>query len=129
MQLVRESPNTPTRKEDKNESKKKKQFWLTPEEDSEFRRKVDMTGLPQSTVIRMLISGYEPRERPDDRFFQAIKSLYEMISTAQQLLERSHQLGVVDKETVEREMKRWAYFISDIECEFLRPEKSKIKWK
>lgn len=107
----------------------KKQFWLTPEEDSEFRRKVNLTGLPQSSVIRMLISGYEPRERPGDRFFQAIKSLYEMTSTAKQLLERSHQLGVLDKETVESEIKRWAFFISNIEAEFLRPEKSPIKWK
>ena len=107
----------------------KKQFWLTPEEDAEFRRKVDLTGLPQSSVIRMLISGYEPRERPDERFFQAMQTLYEMISTAQMLLERSRQLGVVDKETVEREINRWAYFICNIESEFLRPEKSKIKWK
>ena len=107
----------------------KKQFWFTPEEEAEFKRKVALTGLPQSSVIRMLVNGYEPRERPDDRFFQAINSLNEMIHTAQKLLERSYQFGVVDKDTVEREIKRWAYFISNIESEFLRPEKSSIKWK
>jgi hypothetical protein len=52
-----------------------------------------------------------------------------MIHTAQKLLERSYQLGVADKDTVEREIKRWAYFISNIESEFLRPEKSQLKWK
>ena len=129
VQLVREPPNTPNRKEKEMSNRIKKQFWFTPEEESEFRRKVALTGLSQSSVIRMLVNGYEPRERPDDRFFQAINSLYEMTSTAQQLLERSYQLGVVDKETVEREIKRWAYFISNIESEFLRPEKSPIKWK
>lgn len=107
----------------------KKQFWFTPEEETELRRKVALTGLPQSSVIRMLIKDYEPRERPDDRFFQAINSLNEMIHTAQKFLEKSYQLGVVDKDTVEREIKRWAYFISNIESEFLRPEKSPIKWK
>ena len=76
----------------------------------------------------MLVNGYEPRERPDDRFFQVINSLNEMIHTAQKLLERSYQLGVVDKDTVEREIKRWAYFISNIESEFLRPEKRPLKW-
>lgn len=96
----------------------KKQFWFTPEEEAEFRRKVALTGLPQSSIIRMLIKGYEPRERPDDRFFQAINSLNEMIHTAQKLLERSYQLGVVDKDTVEREIKRWVYFISNIESDF-----------
>ncbi len=129
MQLVRENPNTPNRKEKEMSNRIKKQFWFTPEEEAEFRRKVALTGLPQSSVIRMLIKGYEPRERPDDRFFQAINSLNEMIHTAQKLLERSYQLGVVDKDTVDREIKRWAYFISNIESEFLRPEKSPIKWK
>lgn len=129
VQLVREHPNTPNRKEKEMSNRIKKQFWFTPEEESEFRRKVALTGLSQSSVIRMLVNGYEPRERPDDRFFQAINSLYELTSTAQRLLERSYQLGVVDKETVEREIKRWAYFISNIESEFLRPEKSPLKWK
>lgn len=107
----------------------KKQFWLTPEEDAEFRKKVAMSRLPQSTVIRMLISGYEPKERPDDRFYQVMNSLYEMTNTSKKLLERSYQLGAVDKETVEQEMNRWYEFILDIEYTFLRPEKSKIKWK
>jgi len=129
VQLVRENPNTPNRKEKEMSSRIKKQFWFTPEEEAEFRRKVALTDLPQSSVIRMLIKGYEPRERPDDRFFQAINSINEMIHTAQKLLKRSYQLGVVDKDTVEREIKRWAYFISNIESEFLRPEKSPIKWK
>ena len=111
VQLVRENPNTPNRKEKEMSNRIKKQFWFTPEEEAEFRRKVALTGLPQSSVIRMLIKGYEPRERPDDRFFQAINSINEMM------------------ETVEREIKRWAYFICNIESEFLRPEKSPIKWK
>ena len=119
VQLVRERLNTPNRKEKVMSNRIKKQFWFTPEEEAEFRRKVALTGLSQSSVIRMLVNGYEPRERPDD----------EMTSTAQRLLERSYQLGVVDKETVEREIKRWAYFISNIESEFLRPEKSPFKWK
>ncbi len=88
VQLVRENPNTPNRKEKEMSNRIKKQFWFTPEEETEFRRKVALTGLPQSSVIRMLIKGYEPRERPDDRFFQAINSLNEMIHTAQKLLER-----------------------------------------
>ena len=129
MQLVRERPNTPNRKEKEMSNRIKKQFWFTPEEEAEFRRKVALTGLSQSSVIRMLVNGYEPRERPDDRFFQVINSLNEMIHTAQKLLERSYQFGVVDKDTVEREIKRWAYFISNIESEFLRPEKSPLKWK
>lgn len=85
VQLVRENPNTPNRKEKEMSNRIKKQFWFTLEEETEFRRKVALTGLPQSSVIRMLIKGYEPRERPDDRFFQAINSLNEMIHTAQKL--------------------------------------------
>ena len=106
-----------------------KHILMNKAEAQDLQKKAKRACLSEGGLIRLLLKGYEPRERPDDRFFQAINSLNEMIHTAQKLLERSYQLGVVDKDTVEREIKRWVYFISNIESEFLRPEKSPIKWK
>ena len=106
-----------------------KQFWFTPEEDAEFRRKVALTGLPQTTLIKMLVKGYLPKERPDDRYYEAMNKLYEMINTAQELLNRSYHLGVIEKEIVEKQVKQWTNFILDIEHRFLKPDKNPVKWK
>ena len=106
-----------------------KHILMNKAEAQDLLNKAKRACLSEDGHIRLLLKGYEPRERPDDRFFQAIYSLNEMIHTAQKLLERSYQLGVVDKDTVEREIKSWVYYISNIESEFIRPEKSPIKWK
>ena len=42
----------------------KKQFWLSEKENADFMKKVELSGLSQSAVLRILIKGYEPREKP-----------------------------------------------------------------
>lgn len=49
----------------------KKQVWLSPQEDAELKRKVRLTGLTKAALVRMLIRDYEPREKPDERFYPA----------------------------------------------------------
>ena len=38
----------------------KKQFWLSEKENADFMKKVELSGLSQSAVLRILIKGYEP---------------------------------------------------------------------
>lgn len=70
VQLVRERPNTPNRKEKEMSNRIKKQFWFTPEEEAEFRRKVALTGLHslRHTFATNLVNGIK---QPDG----SIKSL------------------------------------------------------
>lgn len=37
--------------------------WLSKSENAELNRKAKMTGLPKSTVIRLLLKSYEPKEK------------------------------------------------------------------
>lgn len=107
----------------------KKQFWFSEEEDKELKRKADIVGIPQSTLIRMLVKGFIPKEKPEPRFYEAMSELYKMVNTVEHLLNRSYQLGTIEKETVDREMKRWTDFITDIDHRFIKPDKSQLKWK
>ena len=43
----------------------KKQFWLSPKDAEELKRKAELAGLTETAVVRLLIRGYEPREKPD----------------------------------------------------------------
>lgn len=46
----------------------KKQFWLSPKDAEELKRKAELAGLTETAVVRLLIRGYEPREKPDGHF-------------------------------------------------------------
>ena len=48
----------------------KKQFWLSPQDARELKRKAKLCGITETAVIRILLHGYEPKEKPDARFYE-----------------------------------------------------------
>ena len=53
----------------------KKQFWITPEDDEILKLKCEKTCLSEAALMRYLIRGYEPREKPDERFYKSMNDL------------------------------------------------------
>lgn len=107
----------------------KKQFWLSPQEAKELKRKAELAGLTETAVVRLLIRGYDPREKPDGRFYEAMRNLSAIGNNINQLAMKAHTLGFVDALMLKEEALRWHRFQADIEAEFLRPAKSKLRWK
>ena len=46
----------------------KKQVWLNRTEARELQKKAKKACLSEAGLVRMLISGYEPRQQPDESF-------------------------------------------------------------
>lgn len=101
----------------------KKQFWLSPQEVAE------LAGISESAAIRLLLRGYEPREKPDARFYNTMRELSAIGNNINQLAVKANALGFIDAPMLKEETLRWHRFQADIEAEFLRPAKSKLKWK
>lgn len=59
------------------------QFRLTEEEAARLKENVKKTKLTMSTIIRMLLSGYEPREAPNMRFYNDLNRLYDEVCKMQ----------------------------------------------
>ncbi|MCI6254222.1 plasmid mobilization protein [Eubacterium coprostanoligenes] len=107
----------------------KKQFWLSPKDAEELKRKAELVGLTETAVVRLLIRGYEPREKPDGRFYDAMRNLSAIGNNINQLAAKAHTLGFIDVPMLKNEANRWHRFQADIEATFLRPAESKFKWK
>lgn len=88
----------------------KKQYWLSPEDNAELRRKVQLAGIPESSVIRILIRGYEPREKPDDRFYNVMRELNAIGNNINQLVAKANALGFVDVPMLKNEMENGRNF-------------------
>lgn len=41
-----------------------------------LQKKAKKTCLTEATLVRLLVRGYEPREKPDDRFYDFARELY-----------------------------------------------------
>lgn len=83
----------------------------------------------EAALIRLLLRGYEPREKPDERFYDAMRELSAIGNNINQLAIKANALGFVDSQMLKNEALRWHKFQAAIEREFLRPEKSGLKWQ
>ena len=53
----------------------KKQFWFSRDEAQDLQKKAKKTCLTEAALVRLLVRGYEPKERPDERFYDVIASV------------------------------------------------------
>jgi len=101
----------------------KKQFWFSAGEAADLKEKARKTCLTEAALVRLLIKGYEPKERPDARFYTAMQELTHFI---RKLSEISSRTGPLE---IQEEIKRWHQFQMKVEHTFLRPEKNDTKWQ
>ena len=99
-----------------------KQFWLSEEENRILREKAEKTGLPESVLLRALIQGYLPKEKPDDRFYDICATLYCINSDLRKIRTGAERLGLLDSEKLNEEIKRLDEFQSRLEMGYLSPE-------
>lgn len=107
----------------------KKNFWLSRDEAQELAKKARKACLTEAALIRFLIKGYEPREKPDDRFYTAMRELTGIGNNINQLTAKANALGFIDAPELNRELKRLRKFQEDIEREFLCPADAGQKWQ
>ena len=107
----------------------KKQFWFSKVEAQDLKKKAKKACLTEAALIRLLLRGYEPREKTDGNFYEAMRKLSAIGNNINQLAAKAHTLGFIDVPMLKNEANRWHRFQADIEATFLRPAKSKLKWK
>ena len=107
----------------------KKQFWFSREEAQELQRKAKKTCLSEAALIRLLLKGFEPKECPDDRFYDVMRELFAIGNNIHQLSAKANALDFIDAPQLAREEDRWHKFQDDVEREFLRPDRSDKKWQ
>ena len=70
------------------------------------------------------LKGYEPKEKPDDRFYEDINSIRKIGNILNQIARRMHALGYVDDEKYLRKtVQNFNDFILDVKRKYLLPEK------
>lgn len=100
----------------------KKQFWFNREEAQDLQKKAKKTCLSEAALVRLLIRGYEPKEKPDERFYDFTRELSRIGNSLNQIAAKANSLGYINVPEYEDEIKRLHRFQADIEEEFLSHE-------
>lgn len=99
------------------------------DEAQDLQKKAKKACLSEAGLIRLLLRGYEPREKPDERFYEVMRELSSIGNNINQLAVKANALGFVDAPQLKKEAERWHKFQADIERTYLRPDKSEMKWQ
>lgn len=99
------------------------------DEAQDLQKKAKKACLSEAGLVRLLLRGYEPREKPDERFYDVMRELSSIGNNINQLAVKANALGFVDAPQLKKEAERWHKFQADIERTYLRPDKSEMKWQ
>ena len=106
-----------------------KHILMTRAEAQDLQKKAKKACLSEAGLISLLLKGYEPREKPDADFYEAMKELSAIGNNINQLAVKANALGFVDAPQLKKEAERWHKFQADMERTYLRPDKSELKWQ
>ena len=73
----------------------KKQVWLNREEATLLKKKAKKVGLNESELIRNFIIGFEPREKPDDRFYEVMNEMRAIGNNLNQIARKQTHLTLL----------------------------------
>ena len=107
----------------------KKQFWFSRDEAQDLQKKAKKTCLSEAALVRLLVRGYEPKERPDERFYDVMRQLSSIGNNINQIAMFAHTMNFIDQKKFKEEAERWHKFQADVERQFLRPDNCGMKWQ
>ena len=101
-----------------------KHIWFDRQEAQDLQKKAKKACLTEAALVRLLLRGYEPREKPDERFYDAMRELSAIGNNINQLAIKANALGFVDTPMLREEARKWHEFQIDIRKRYLLPRRS-----
>ena len=100
-----------------------KTFRVSMEEKEIIRAKAKKAGMNESDLLRSLVLGYRPKEKPDDRFYDMMFQMRSIANSLNQIAKKAHMKGFIDKPYYMREAEKWNRFMIEVKKEYLLPKK------
>ena len=74
-----------------------KHILMNKAEAQDLQKKAKRACLSEGGLIRLLLKGYEPREKPDERFYDVMRELSAIGNNINQIAAKQHSHGFVDE--------------------------------
>ena len=105
-----------------------KHIRLTEDQAADWKRKAEMIGFKESSMVRALVDGYEPKEKPDFQFFTAMNCITEFADEIRELRNAIQSTGSFDTDELRKEIRRWQKLRRDLEVRYLAPDPGFMLW-
>jgi hypothetical protein len=100
-----------------------KHFFFDKSEVQDLARKAKKAGLSESALVRQLIRGYIPREKPDDRFYEVMRQLAALGNSMNQIARKANAIGLLDTPYYKQQAEQLQKFEIDVYERFMSPDR------
>ena len=107
----------------------KKQIWLSRDEAEMLKKKAKKACLSEAGLMRFLLKGYEPKEKPDEEFYYEMGRVAELTDAIESLSRMADRDNEIQMNLLREEIERWHRFQARIEARFLTPDEAELKWR
>ena len=104
----------------------KKNFYLSYKEDEILKKKSYLVGLTEADLVRNLILGFTPKEKPGKEFYEEIKNLRQIGNNLNQLARYTNTTGILKTADISKTKDIIEMFILKLEKKYLLKEEAKI---
>ena len=114
-----------------NEPRKKvkKHFWLSEEDNQLLLERAKRAGLTQSTLIRMLLKGLVPKDKPSEKLLSAMMEQIALLNQLRNLADRAELRGYEIADQLHSIVEKMAWNNLTIEEEIQMTEDRRDIWK
>lgn len=106
----------------------RKYYTLNREEAELLKKKAKKACRSEAGLVRELVRGYSPREKPGLEFYDAMHEVAQMADRLQSILIKTRGITPEENKLLSDEIMRWRKFQADIERRFLTPDDGVAKW-
>ena len=105
--------------------KRNNRLWvhLSDDEFAVVKQRISKTGLSKEAYIRSVLLGNIPKEKPDERFYSAMKDLALIANNVNQLARKANAFGLIHSRMLQVEAEKWGKFQTEVREAVLLPEK------
>ena len=85
----------------------RKYYTLNRKEAEELKKKAKKACRSEAGLVRELVKGYEPREKPGDEFYDAMREVSRMADKLQYILDSTKGISSEENQLLIQEIRRW----------------------
>ena len=104
----------------------KKNFYINYEEQEALRNKCYAVGLSECQLVRCLIKGFVPKEKPGKEFYEEIKNLRQIGNNLNQLTKYANTTGILREVEIIKIKDLVEKFIYDLQKKYLMKDEIAI---
>lgn len=99
---------------------------LNTKEQQHLAKQVKKSGLSRETFIRMLITGFEPKELPPPDYYAMMSELHAIGGNLNQIAAKANATGHIDRTIFQYEANRLRKVVLDIQAAVTSPERRNV---